>query len=188
MDLWQNLSSILINFETCHMKKQINVGTALQNALNTALIECAKNKHECKDVTEHLLQCKANIEAADPWGYTALIGAASKGHSETVQLLLDRKANIEAVYEGGDTALIRAACNGHSDTVKLLLQQKANIEAINEYTALMCAAQNGQIENVKLLMMYGANVMVSADGLNVSFSYVTEFGGIISETLKLTQE
>ena len=127
------------------MKKQIKIGTPLQNALNTALIECAQNELECKDVAEKLLEAKANIEATNQYGSTALTLAAESGHSETVKLLLEHKANVEAANKYGSTALIHAAYQGHSSAAELLLKQKANIEGANKNgeTALRCATGKG---------------------------------------------
>jgi len=60
-------------------------------------------------------------------GWTALQGAAMRGHTELVHFLLERGAQVNAAgaEQNGRTALQGAAENGHLDTVQLLLDAGA---------------------------------------------------------------
>ena len=48
---------------------------------------------------------RANTEAGDKEGYTALILAAQENQKEVVQVLIENKANVEAQLNNGKTAL-----------------------------------------------------------------------------------
>jgi uncharacterized protein len=89
----------------------------------------------------------------------ALMLAAAKGHTETVDLLLDRGASIEAKSAvDGRTALMLAAAKGHTETVGMLLDRGASIEATcnDGGTALIISAENGHIPVVFMLLDRGA--------------------------------
>jgi ankyrin repeat protein len=67
----------------------------------------------------------ADINALDIDGKTALMRAASKGHTETVNLLLDHEAlTLMPKTNMAHTALIEAAINGHTEIVNLLLEPR----------------------------------------------------------------
>jgi ankyrin repeat protein len=68
----------------------------------------------------------ANVEAADQYGWTALMLAAMKGYTATVNALAGTyNANVDAVDQNGKTALMWAAENGHTDTVNALRRHGA---------------------------------------------------------------
>ena len=56
-------------------------------------------------VVEHFVTKKADIEAKDKEGLTALIWGCAKGKVETVKYLLKHGAEINAVDKKGRTAL-----------------------------------------------------------------------------------
>ena len=72
-----------------------------------------------------LLAAKADVNAKDYDGETALIAAAAQGHADVVKLLLDAGANKEAKDYWGNTALKEAKYYNHADVVKLLLDAGA---------------------------------------------------------------
>jgi len=110
----------------------------------------------------NLVSRGANVEAVDEAGETALMIAAKKGHTDTVNVLAGTyNANVEAFDQNGWTALMRAAKNGHADTVNVLGTYNANVEAFDEdgWTALMFAAYYGHADTVNVLAgTYNANV------------------------------
>ncbi len=59
-----------------------------------ALVACLPQRYE---VTERLLQARADHEAVFSQGWTALLSAAKEGNADIVLLLLKYKANLEAI-------------------------------------------------------------------------------------------
>lgn len=118
--------------------------TALIAALNHGHIACARV----------LLDRGANVNLADPAGWTPLIHAVYFGADDRlIMLLLDRGANINAQNHRGVTALYLAAGIGRESQVRLLLQRGADagLATSSGYTALRIAQQKGLAEIVKLL-------------------------------------
>ena len=113
------------------------------------------------DLIEKLLENRADIEAKDTYGYTALLSAACYGHKSIVECLLDCGADIEAKDKTpGWTALILAAYYNHKSTVECLLDRGADIEAKERYgyTALLSAAWQGHKSIVECLLDRGADI------------------------------
>jgi ankyrin repeat protein len=97
-----------------------------------------------------------DLEAADTYGTTALMGAALHGELAIVQFLVARQAEVN---RAGWTALHYAAANGHVEVVRFLLDAHAYIDAEspNRTTPLMMAARQGQPTVVRLLVDEGAD-------------------------------
>ena len=100
--------------------------------------------------------------AAYPDGMTAMIRAASSGHTATVKALAGTHgANVDAVNVNGWTALMLAAKYGHTDIVNALAgTHGASVDAVDEdgQTALMYAAMNGHEDTVNaLIWTHGAS-------------------------------
>jgi ankyrin repeat protein len=62
-------------------------------------------------------------------GMTALIAAASRGHSDLVGVLLKRGATVDLKHYSGETALMFAAQGGDKSTIEALLRAGADINA-----------------------------------------------------------
>ena len=105
---------------------------------------------------------KADVNARDEVGATALMFAAGYGTAESVKVLLDAGADLNARNEDGWTALMRAAGKGTAESVKVLLDAGADVNAMDEdgWTALMWAARFGTAESVKVLLKAGADASV----------------------------
>ena len=97
---------------------------------------------------------RADIEAKDKYGNTALMRASFWGHKEVVKILLENGADIEAKDESGITVLMQASLQGHEEVVKILLKKGADIEAKDKYgnTTLMLASGWDHEEVVKILL------------------------------------
>ena len=67
----------------------------------------------------------ADVNAKDNNGETALIEAASTGHTETVQALLDAGADVDAEGVFEMTALMWAKRKDHTEIVELLRKDEA---------------------------------------------------------------
>jgi ankyrin repeat protein len=67
-----------------------------------------------------LLEYRADVNAKDEYGRTALHRAAGNGHKATVQILREHRADVDAKDKSRGTALHRAAGKGHDAVVRLL--------------------------------------------------------------------
>jgi outer membrane protein assembly factor BamB/ankyrin repeat protein len=114
------------------------------------------------NLTQTLIDAKANIESTTNKGLRPLHTASFNGHFEIVKLLLNKGAYIEAEIEdeGKWRALHLASRYGHTDIVKILLENNANIEARNNsgWRALHLASRYGHTDIVKILLENNANV------------------------------
>jgi ankyrin repeat protein len=106
------------------------------------------------EIVKSLTEEKADVNAQNQHGHTALILAAQSGHVEIVKSLIEAKADVNAQNEDGDTSLILAAWHGHGKIFKSLIEAKADVNTQNRYgdTALTLAARNGHEEITKLLV------------------------------------
>ena len=106
-----------------------------------------------------LLNERADVNAAQPDGETALHWAANRDDLETADLLIRAGANVNAANDYGVTALSLACANRSAGMVEKLLQAKANpnVALWAGETLLMTCARTGSLEAVKSLLAHGAN-------------------------------
>ena len=107
-----------------------------------------------------LLTQKADVNAPQADGATALHWAVYQGDFATVDLLLNSGANVKVANGFGATPLSMAAENGDPAIVKRLLDAgaDANERMGNSDTALMMAARTGNVATMQLLLDRGADV------------------------------
>jgi ankyrin repeat protein len=107
-----------------------------------------------------LIRAKADLNAAQPDGATALAWAVHLGQRSMAEALLDAGANANTVDEYGETPLTLAAANGDGVLVQRLLEvgAKATSTRWNGETALMIAAGAGSVDAVRHLVLRGADV------------------------------
>ena len=100
---------------------------------------------------------KAATALKDRRVMTALMSAASAGHTKVIRTLLDNGADVNALTTYGETALMLAAMRGHTETARVLLINGADVNARDEKgrTALMYAEHLGHTDIVKLLKQTG---------------------------------
>ena len=103
------------------------------------------------EAIEALLEAKADIEARDKCGRTALHWAVSGLATDKAEVLLDAGANIEAHDHQKATALHYAGRRG--GPVKMLVVAGANIDALNRdgNTPLAEAEENGNKDGASVL-------------------------------------
>jgi ankyrin repeat protein len=116
-----------------------------------------------KDMVEFLLTSKAEFDAKDNAGSTALhqAAAAEGEHTDIVELLLARKADVNAADRNGLTPLHYATLANNQGVVKSLLNHGANANAKDNKvgdTPLILAAAEGYREVAELLLAHGADV------------------------------
>jgi len=106
-----------------------------------------------------LLDKRADVNAVQPDGTTALHWAVEQDAIEIVPLLIRAGANVKATNRYGATPLWLAALNGNSRTIEMLLEAGADPSAASEEgeTALMVAARTGRVDAVNRLLARGAN-------------------------------
>ena len=107
---------------------------------------------------------KADIDAKDYDGETALHLATITGMELPVQLLLSAGASINAQNHHGETALLMATSSGDKDLVQLLLKNGADpgVRERTGETALHKATSIGRVSLIQRLLDAGANI----DALN----------------------
>jgi ankyrin len=107
-----------------------------------------------------LLQQKADVNATQADGMTALHWAARQNDLETAQLLLRAGAKPNAATRYGVTPLYFAGENGNAAMIDTLLRAGVDANSSNPggETALMTAAKTGNVDAVKLLLDRGASI------------------------------
>jgi ankyrin repeat protein len=107
-----------------------------------------------------LLRSKADVNAPQLDGATALHWAVYRGDAETADQLLRAGARPNAENRVGVTPLAMAALYGHTALVDRLLKAGADAKARgpNGETMLMYAARNGRPDVIRLLAEAGADL------------------------------
>jgi ankyrin repeat protein len=108
-----------------------------------------------------LLKQRANVNAAQGDGMTALHWAAFRDDLDMLVRLLQHGARVDAcAHEGAITPLFFASSNGDPALVEALLKfgADANTTNANGTTVLMQAASAGNPEVAKILLQHGARV------------------------------
>jgi uncharacterized protein len=105
-----------------------------------------------------LLKQRADVNALQADGMTALHWAAHLDDLETAKLLIKAGANVKAENRYGVTPLSLACANGNSELVELLLAAGAdpNTTLRGGETVLMTAARTGKAGPVQTLLTRGA--------------------------------
>ena len=114
-----------------------------------------------KAAVRTLLQQKANVNATQIDGTTALHWAVRTDDIETAELLLRAGARVSAANREGATPLLLATVNGNAPMIEKLIAAGAdpNVPLTKDGdTALMMAARTGKMEPIKVLLDHGAKV------------------------------
>jgi ankyrin repeat protein len=121
------------------------------------LIDAAKRSD--KEAIKSLLQKKADVNAAEADGTTALHWAAYRDDLESADLLLKAGAKVNASNDLGATPLWNASQNGSVAIVKRLLDAGANpnLALLAGETPVMVAARSGYPQVVEELLAKGGN-------------------------------
>src|SRR5579872_3178700 len=117
---------------------------AFAAVLDTRLSDAAMQGD--KESVRALLQQKADVNAAQGDGSTALHWAAFRDDVDMLKLLLAAGADVKAATrEGAITPLFMACTNGNAAAIDALLKAGADAKSVkaNGTTALMTAAASG---------------------------------------------
>jgi ankyrin repeat protein len=136
------------------LKKCLKAGVNIESAgsdKRTPLILAAAGRQTAAAVV--LLQERANVNAQDTTGETALHWAAKTANDELVQLLVERGADVNVRGRSGETPLIFAAMSSNEKAVATLLASGADPRAkdADGYTARSLAESNYNAQILKLL-------------------------------------
>ena len=106
-----------------------------------------------------LLAQKADVNAPQADGATAIQWAAYTNNLALADVLIKGGANVKQANHDGATALSLAAINGNAAMIEKLLQAGAdpNERQPNGETALMLASRNGDVDAIKALLAHKAD-------------------------------
>ena len=106
------------------------------------------------------MRARADVNAAEPDGTTALHWAVRADDAETTRLLLAAGASATAANRYGVTPLSLAAVNGNATIIEALLRAGADVNTVmaEGETVLMTASRTGNVEAVRVLLARGAKV------------------------------
>ena len=115
-----------------------------------------------KAAVEALIRAKADPNALQADGATAIQWAAYRNDLELAQLLIAAGANVNAPNHDGATPLSLAAENGSAAMIEKLIEAGAdpNQRLANGETPLMMAARNGNVAAIKVLLDHKADVNI----------------------------
>ena len=114
---------------------------------------------------QRLIEQRADLNAAQPDGATALQWAIYRGDVATATALIAAGASVQQANRNGVTPLALASERGNVELVRLLLEAGAdpNERLPNGETVLMMAARTGNPEPMVLLIERGADVNAAED-------------------------
>ena len=132
---------------------------ARQGAASSEVADAAMKRD--KQALRTLLQKKADVNAKQVDGTTALHWAVRFDDIEMAELLIRADANVTAATRAGATPLQLAAVNGNAAMIETLIKAGADPNApVSKYgdTALMMAARTGKTDAIKVLLDHGVNI------------------------------
>jgi serine/threonine-protein phosphatase 6 regulatory ankyrin repeat subunit B len=112
-----------------------------------------------QEIAQLLIDKRANINARNKTGWTALIWASVNGHKDIVELLIKNGANLNIKNNDGWSALVGAVFKNHYNIAKLLIDNGITINAEDKYliSALIFTYDKGYNKMFELLFNAGVN-------------------------------
>ena len=140
------------------MEQGADIGLVTEATKESAIHYVAQsgNANLLKEIIEQtdkgIMQLSVNKQ--NNMGWSPLLGAASRGHSECVELLLQCNARVDVFDYEGRSALHLAADCGSMEVCQFLLEKNAFVNSKNKLglTALHFAAAKGYTELVSFLV------------------------------------
>ena len=108
------------------------------------------------------IEKKADVNAPQPDGATALQWAAYRDDQEAADILIGAGADVKLRNREGASALYLAAINGSAAMTEKLLKAGADANELGPQgeTPLMLASRNGNVAALKVLLAYNVDVNV----------------------------
>jgi uncharacterized protein len=127
-------------------------------AFGGKLVDSVKTGDRAAALT--LLQQKADVNAPEPDGTTAIMWAVRQDDQDLADRMIRAGADVKAANRYGVTALSLACVNGNAAMIEKLLKAgaDANAAGTEDETPLMTVARTGSVEAAKVLLAHGANV------------------------------
>ena len=130
----------------------------------TPLMAAARNSLDAEAL---LIERKAQVNAVNAAGATALMFAAQTGRPAGVRMLLEKGADPNLRTKKNETALAEAATAGNEECVNMLIEHHAevNVQDIRGYSPVLYAAGSDAMPAgvVKMLLAKGANLKAKGD-------------------------
>jgi ankyrin len=125
---------------------------------SAALVDAVKSGDRAAALT--LITQRADVNAPEADGTTALHWAVHNGDLDLTQRLIRAGARVNVKNEFGSTPMSEAAILGRVDLLDTLLKAGADAESPNAdgQTALMVVARTSQVDAARLLLKHGAKV------------------------------
>lgn len=172
------------------------LGCISTHAKNSALADAAEKKDWASVLAQ--LKAKADPNAPQADGTTALHWAVHHDHRATTKALLAAGANVSATNNYGVPPLSLACVNGNEEIVRALLEAGADANTIlrGGESVLMTAARTGRVGPVAALLEKGAKVdardrkgqtalmWAAADGQAEAIELLVKSGADIHHRLK----
>ncbi|MBA3312736.1 MAG: ankyrin repeat domain-containing protein [Planctomycetaceae bacterium] len=150
---------IAVNIKRFGVWAVLLLGAGAADAASEAPLADAVEKKNFEAI-KALRTTRADVNAAQPDGMTALHWAVYHDDVEAAKRLIDAGADAKAANRYGVMPLSLACANGDANIVELLLDAGAdpNASLPGGETALMTAARTGRLGPVKALLARGAKV------------------------------
>ncbi|MGE0446454.1 MAG: ankyrin repeat domain-containing protein [Vicinamibacterales bacterium] len=131
---------------------------SMQSASDARVIAAARAGDNA--AVRRLIAARADVNAAERDGSTALLWAVYNADLEMTRALVAAGAKVDTANRYGVTPLLQAARTGETAIVEALLTAGANPTLAHPEgeTPLMAAARSGKVEAVRLLLARGADV------------------------------
>ncbi|GFR94591.1 ankyrin repeat protein [Elysia marginata] len=115
--------------------------------------------HSCGNLgmVRKILDAKANVDAQDMDGNTALHLACNESNVPVAELLLERNANVNLINIDGETPLVWACRARSHRLVEALLKAKSDPN-VGDGLPLEIAVDTGSVETLRLLIASGADI------------------------------
>jgi len=140
----------------------------------TALEHAVRNGN--REMVQLLLWGKADVNARDRSGQTALMMLDEDATTDVVWDLLNAGAKVNLRDNDGDTALSEIATVNNTEVMKTLLDAGAKVNAVNNQgqSALMKAAAQGLVNNIRVLVQAGADINQQDKNGNTALMYAKD--------------